>query len=387
MRLFLTLALAAVLLQACSPDSDNGTETSATPSPPAKATQSIGATSLPDDPLRGLPPVPIPADNVQTPEKIALGEQLFKDRRFSANDKISCSHCHVPANAFVDSMPQAAGINDQIGTRNSPTVINAAYSTHQFWDGRRPSLEEQAKDPFLNPIEHGLKDHQKIVDLVRTEQPYRDRFAQVFSIDPNETTIEHVVKAIASFERSVVGGDSLFDRYQFGGDEAAMTEPAKRGLALYRGKARCVSCHTIEQTTALFTDNAFHNLGVGFNKIESNLAQILQQFAMSTDTDTTVLTQAKASELGRYAVTRDVSDLGRFKTPSLRNVALTAPYMHDGSLTTLTEVIDFYDRGGEPNPALDGGMRPLGLTQMDKTDLLAFLESLTSSRFAKPTQP
>lgn len=389
MRTLLTLALVAIFLPACTADSDNGAEQAATSKPsPTPMQQPAATTQLPDNPMRGLPTVPIPADNPRTPAKIALGQQLFEDRRFSANGEISCSHCHVPANAFVDSIPQAAGINDQIGTRNTPTVINAAYYTRQFWDGRRSSLEEQAKDPFVNPIEHGLKDHQKIVDIVRTDENYQQQFTQVFNIDPDTTTIEHVVKAIASFERSIIGGDSPFDRYQYGGDKNALSEPARRGLELYRGKARCVGCHTIEETTALFTDNDFHNLGVGFKKIEHNLAEILQRFgAGATDTDKAVLTQAQTSELGRYAVTRDISDLGRFKTSSLRNIALTAPYMHDGSLATLAEVIDFYDRGGEYTPALDGGMRPLGLTQMEKTDLLAFLESLTSSRFAKPTSP
>ncbi len=336
--------------------------------------------------LLGLPPVPVPADNPLTLEKAVLGKKLFEDRRFSADGTISCAHCHRPELAFQDGLAVSEGIGGRKGTRNAPTIINAAYYTTQFWDGRRPTLEAQSKDPFVNPIEHGLKNHDPIVGVVRSDPAYRRSFERAFGVKPAQITIDHVAQAIASFERTVVAGDSPFDRYLYGGDKNALSPAAVRGLAVFRGKGRCVSCHVIESSTALFTDNDFHNLGVGFERIADRLPEIIAAFRKAKATgkpvDEAVLSQKALSELGRFAVTGDVSDLGKFKTSTLRNIALTAPYMHDGSLKTLEEVVDFYDRGGFANPMLDGGIRPLGLTAQEKADLVAFLKSLTSSRFA-----
>ena len=338
-------------------------------------------------PPLGLPPVPVPGDNPITPEKVALGEKLFHEKRFSADGTVSCATCHRPELAFTDGLPVAEGIRGQKGTRNTPTVVNAAYYTTQFWDGRRPSLEEQAKDPFVNPIEHGLGSHEPILKVIREDPEYRERFRKVFGIRPEEITIDHVVKAIAAFERTVISGDSPFDRYLYGGDEKAMSEAAIRGLKIFRTKGRCVDCHKIEQTSATFTDNDFHNLGVGFHRIAPRLHEIVARFreakAKGASLDETVLGQVEVSELGRFAVTGRISDLGRFKTPTLRNVAVTAPYMHDGSLKTLEEVVEFYDKGGEANDFLDGGIRPLKLTEQEKKDLVEFLKALTSPRFAK----
>ena len=338
-------------------------------------------------PPLGLPPVPVPADNPITPEKVKLGERLFHEKRFSADGTISCASCHKPELAFTDGLPVAEGIRKQKGTRNTPTVVNAAYYTTQFWDGRRPSLEEQAKDPFVNPIEHGLPGHEPILEVVRKDPYYRKAFREVFGVAPEAVTIDHVVKAIAAFERTVISGDSPFDRYLYGGDKSALSESAIRGLKIFRTKGRCVDCHKIEQTSATFTDNDFHNLGVGFQRIAPRLHEIVARFreakAKGASLDESVLTQAEVSELGRFAVTGRISDLGRFKTPTLRNVAVTAPYMHDGSLKTLEEVVEFYDKGGEANDFLDGGIRPLKLTEQEKKDLVEFLKSLTSPRFAQ----
>lgn len=335
------------------------------------------------NPLLGLPPLAIPENNPQTPEKTALGKQLFQDKRFSADDSVNCARCHVPANAFIDSLPVAAGIKDQFGTRNSPSVINAAFYTHQFWDGRRNSLEEQAKDPFVNVIEHGLSDHGKIVDIARTDPDYIKQFRQVFGLEPTQISIDSVVMAIASFERTLIAGDSPFDQYQYNGDSHALSEAAIRGLAVFQGKGRCVSCHKIGENSALFTDNQFHNLGVGFGKIAGKLSGLINATKQAAGKPgEAALTSTELSELGRYAVTGDKADLGRFKTPTLRNIVLTAPYMHDGSLANLAEVIEFHNRGGNANPALDTEIRPLGLTQKEKSDLAAFLEALTSSQFA-----
>lgn len=343
-----------------------------------------------DAPL-GLSPVPVPADNPQTPEKIALGKRLYEDTRFSGDGTVSCATCHDPAKAFGDGLATAEGIRKQKGTRNSPTVINAAYYDTQFWDGRRPSLEEQAKDPFLNPIEHGLESHEPILETIRKDTTYPAEFKKVFGAEAKDVTIDHVVKAIAAFERTVIAGDSPFDRYLYGGEENAISKAAKRGLELYRTKGRCQDCHAIGQTEALFTDNKFHNLGVGFDKIEANFMKIAGAFRKAKqagqEIDETVLTDQQASELGRFAVTLSPSDIGRFKTSTLRNVAVTGPYMHDGSLQTLEEVMELYNKGGEENPFLDSGIRPLNLTDQEIADIVEFMKSLTSPQFKNAAAP
>jgi cytochrome c peroxidase len=335
----------------------------------------------------GLPPVPVPGDNPQTPEKIALGKQLYEDKRFSADGTVSCATCHDQGKGFGDSLTVSEGFKKQTGTRNAPTVINAAYYKTQFWDGREPSLEEQAKGPFINPVEHGLKSHDPIVEVVRKDTDYVKQFKDVFGVEKDEITIDHVVKAIASFERTVISGNSPFDRYQYGGDKTAMSESAIRGLEIFRVKGRCVDCHTIEQTSAIFTDNDFHNLGVGFKVIEDDMFEIVEKFRQAKEEgvniDEAVLTSKQESELGRFVVTLDPSDIGRFKTPTIRNIEVTGPYMHDGSVTTLEEVVELYDKGGEDNPLLDGGIRPLKLTDQEKKDLVAFMKALTSPEYKK----
>ena len=333
----------------------------------------------------GLPPVPVPEDNPITPAKVALGEKLFSDKRFSADGTVSCATCHDPKMAFVDGLPVSEGIKGLKGTRNAPTVINAAYYTSQFWDGRRKTLEEQALDPFVNPVEHGLKSHDPIVKICREDPAYRKAFKEIFGIEPEEISIDHVVKAIAAFERTVIAGNSPFDRYYFGGEEDAISEAAKRGFKLFQTKARCQDCHRIDQKFALFTDNKFHNLGVGMEKIAPRLREIVNTYRKAKraglDLDETVLTSAEISELGRFAVTLKLRDVGAFKTPILRNVAVTGPYMHDGSIETLEEVIEFYNQGGHKNPFLASGIRPLNLTEQEKKDLVEFLKSLTSPEY------
>ena len=338
----------------------------------------------------GLPPVPIPSDNPQTPEKIALGKRLFEDKRFSADGTVSCATCHDPQKAFADGLPTSEGIKKLKGTRNAPTVINATYYDSQFWDGRRPSLEEQSKDPLINPIEHGLPSHAPLLEIIRKDGSYPSQFQSVFGVAPQQITIDHVAKAIASFERTVVSGDSPFDRYLYGGDKTALSESAIRGLEIYRTKGRCQDCHAIGQTNATFTDNKFHNLGVGFKRLGSRAVQIANAFRKAKqegkDIDKAVLGDQEASELGRFVVTLRPSDIGAFKTPTLRNIVVTAPYMHDGSIQTLEEMIELYNKGGESNPFLDSGIRPLNLTDQEKADLLAFMKSLTSPQFANVVQ-
>ena len=336
----------------------------------------------------GLPPVPIPAANPQTPEKIALGQALFSDKRLSGDGTVSCSSCHSPDKGFTDNLPTSEGINKSRGTRNAPTLLNAAYYTTQFWDGRRPSLEAQAKDPLINSIEHGLKDHAQAVDIIRKDGSYPTQFKNVFGVESDKITIDHVSMAIASFERTVVAGNSPFDRYLYGGDKAAMSPEAIRGLETFRGKAKCSSCHTIGPTYALFTNNGFHNLGVGFSKVEPHMYEIVNAFRASVASgkpvDELVLKEGDVSQLGRVLVTitpttLDSKAIGRFKTPTLRNVELTGPYMHDGSLATLSDVIELYNTGNLKNPRLDPLFKPLNLTDQEKSDLVAFMKALTSS--------
>lgn len=343
--------------------------------------------------LLGLPPLQIPANNPQSPAKIALGDKLFHDKRFSIDGSISCSSCHDGNKGFTDNLPVSVGHRGLTGTRNAPTVINAAFYKTQFWDGREPDLEAQAKGPFINPVEAGLPSHQPILDIVRSDADYQSAFKEVFNVAGTALTIDHVVKAIASFERSLIAGNSRFDRFYFQGDQDALNEQQKRGFQLFLGQGRCVSCHTIEQDHALFTDNKFHNIGVGINAVQDDVPRLTQAFLEAKnkggDVDKMVLTDKKSSELGRFAVTDDIGVIGAFKTPTLRNIALTAPYMHDGSLKTLKEVVLHYNNGGvtpaseKVNPYLSGGIRPLNFLDSQVDDLVAFMDALTSDIYAQ----
>jgi cytochrome c peroxidase len=348
-------------------------------------------------PPLGLPPLVIPEGNPQTPEKIALGKKLFEDKRFSSTGGVSCASCHDAKKAFTDSpLATSEGIVSKgkplTGTRNAPTVVNAGYFTSMFWDGRSADLEDQAQHPFLNPVEMALPTHAPILKLVRSDPEYRKAFQQVFGKSGNAVTMKEVTQAIASFERTQVSGNSPFDRYYFGGEAGALTEQQKRGLDLFVNKGRCVSCHVIEQTTALFTDNRFHNIGVGINGIQGDVPALAGEFlkakATLSEVDKKVLADKRTSELGRFAISRSFEGLGGFKTSTLRNVAVTPPYMHDGSIKTLRDVVVHYNNGGvtkegDPvNDFLSSGIRPLLLTEPEIDDLVAFLEALTSPEYA-----
>ena len=344
--------------------------------------------------LLGLAPLPIPLNNPQTPAKIELGDKLFHDQRFSVDRTVSCANCHNQKNAFTDSLPVSVGHHGLTGTRNAPSVLNAAYNRLQFWDGREPDLESQAKQPLINPVEHGLASYEPILEIARTDSYYLNAFQSVFGVTGKQITIDHVAKAIASFERTLVSGNSPFDRYYFKGQGNALTEAQVRGFQLFIGQGRCVSCHTIEQNQALFTDNRFHNIGIGINQIQQDIPRLTKAFLEAKNkggnVDEMVLSDKKSSELGRFAVTGELSQIGAFKTPSLRNVELTAPYMHDGSLKTLKDVMIHYNNGGvtkageRVNDFLSGGIRPLNLTDMQLDDLVAFMKALTSAHYAIP---
>lgn len=339
------------------------------------------------DNLLGLPTLIIPDNNPLTTEKIALGKRLFNDKRLSRDGSISCSSCHIKQQAFTDAQPVAVGIKQQKGFRNAPTVVNAAYYHKLFHDGRAASLEEQALGPFLNPVEHGLLNHQHIVAIVQQDLQYQQQFFNVFNITDANIEAEHIAQAIASFERTLLAGNSAFDRYLFGRDRTALSGNEARGMRLFRRKGNCANCHEISAKDALFMDNRFYNLGVGFAKINAQISPFVQALRAGEDPEGFSFTDAQRAELGRFNVTHIIADIGKFKTPTLRNIALTAPYMHDGSMQTLEEVVEYYDKGGDKNPYLDSAIFPLHLSDQEKLDLIAFLNALTSEQYKLAGSP
>lgn len=326
----------------------------------------------------GLPPFSSP-DHASLKQQAELGKRLFFDTRLSGNGSVSCGTCHQPSKAFADGKPVAEGIRGQKGTRNTPSILNSAFSTSFFWDGRRTSLVAQVQDPFVNPVEHGLTSHEELLQIVRQDLEYQQAF-QGLSGRELPITLEQITQAIAAYVSSLTAGNSAFDRYYYGGDRSALSTEAILGLELFRGKARCVTCHEIGGEWALFTDGQFHRLGVGMARIESKLAELATTAAEQSaqGLDHQVLGNRDLAELGRFLVTHDPKDIGKFKTPSLRNVALTAPYMHDGSVPTLEEAVDreFYYRSFESG-------RPLLLSPREKSTLIEFLRALTSMRLSQ----
>ena len=299
----------------------------------------------------GLPAVPIPADNPPTAETIVLGRRLYYDPILSADKTVSCASCHGPAYGFADNKPFSEGVNKKLGGRNSPPVANAAYFNVQFWDGRAPSLEKQAEGPVANPVEMAATLPQ-VEERLNADPSYREQFAKAWG--PGPITYEMVEKSIASFERTVLVANSPFDRWKYGHDESAVSPAVKRGFIVFtsKDKGNCSACHLVGDQYALFTDNKFHNLGVGVDF-------------------------GKFADDGLFAVTHKESDRGLFKTPSLRNIAMTAPYMHDGSLKDLKQVIDYYIGAGNSNVNLDKQIHVLDfLSGQERDDLMAFLNSL-----------
>jgi cytochrome c peroxidase len=296
----------------------------------------------------GLPPIPWPKDNSYNPQKAELGRLLYFDTRLSSNGTISCASCHAPSEVFSDRRPVSIGILGQKGTRHSMTIINSAYQPSLFWDGRAKNLEEQCKGPIANPKEMSLIDdpheaHAQCQERVKNIKGYRLLFQEVFHNE--ECSMDDIAKAIATFERTVLSGNSPYDRY-IKGDKEAITEEQIQGYALFIEK-RCIDCHH----GVNFSSGEFTNIGIGMDK--------------------------PSPDLGRYAITKKKKDWGAFKVPVLREVAYSHPYMHDGSLNTLEEVIDYYDRGGNPNPNLHPLMQPLNLTPQEKKALISFLHSLS----------
>jgi len=298
--------------------------------------------------LGALPEVPIPDDNPQTEEKVELGKMLFFDTRLSlgADGKSSCATCHLPEKAYATDHPTDPGAK---GPRNSPTLLNAAYNKLQMWDGRIPSLEAQA----LGLVKTGLSKNSPVPQL----RGYKEQFRKVFGTE--EVTAENIAKAIAAFERTLVTPNSPFDRYA-SGDKSALSESEKRGLFLFLVKGACVQCHK----GPTFSDDEFHNLGVPPGGPEDK-------------------------DLGRFGITQQEEDQGKFKTPGLRNVSLTPPYMHNGVFKSLEEVLEFYNKGGGETPHKSERMKPLNLTDNEKKDLLTFLKALNGElpKVTPPTLP
>jgi cytochrome c peroxidase len=324
----------------------------------------------------------VPADNELTAERIALGRKLYFDTRLSKDRTLACATCHDVSRGFTDHRSVSEGIGDHLGKRSAPTTMNAAMMQTQFWDGRAPSLEEQAKLPILNPIEMGHPDAASAMAAVNTDHAYQRLFQKAYGRAPN---YDDLGRAIASFERTLIFLDAPFDRFA-AGDRTALSADAQRGLELFNGKARCVSCHMINSSNPLGTDNRFHNIGVSARKqnFEALATQALGILKQNTDPQALdkLALETDMSEIGRFLVSKQRQDIGSFKTEQLRNVGLTAPYMHDGSLHTLWDVLDHYNKGGETNAYLDGGIEPLNLSENEINDVVAFLFALTDKRFS-----
>lgn len=276
-----------------------------------------------------------------TEPAVALGRKLFFDGRLSRTGKVSCASCHDPARGFSDGRPVSVGVEGRTGTRNAPGILVAQKSPALFWDGRAASLEAQALGPIANPVEMDA-DPKAVVRTLAADATYARMFREAFGEAPSETRL---AQAIAAYERALVPGPSAYDRWN-AGDEGALSPAAVRGQALF-ARARCATCH---RGTDL-TDHRFYNVGIGMDR--------------------------PAPDPGRAAVTGDPADRGKFKVPSLRDVAESAPYFHDGRAATLEAVVDYYDAGGIANEHLDPRMRPLGLDAEQKADLVAFLRALS----------
>jgi len=297
----------------------------------------------------------LPADNPLTVEKVELGKLLFFDSRLSRDNTISCASCHKPELAWTDGTKLSMGIGNQLSSRNSMTVINRLYGRAQLWHGKMATLEDQAKNPLTKAVRMGMPTADEEVAKLNAIKGYRERFQKVFCTD---ATMDGIAKAIAAFERTILSGNSPADRFDMGGEDTAISESAKRGLAVFQGKGRCTRCHSGFN----FSDEEFHNLGIDWDR--------------------------NSADLGRYSVERHPGTVGGFKTPTLREIARTAPYMHDGRFATLEEVVEFYDQGGITNPHLSNLIIPLRLTAQEKKDLVEYMRALNGDgwQVAGPTE-
>ena len=325
-----------------------------------------------------------PADNPQTPEKIELGEKLFFDGRLSVDGTVACSTCHDPARGFTDGRPVSIGVRGRSGQRNSPTILNALYNPAQFWDGRSKTLEEQAGLPIINPSEMGQPSLDAAVARIAADPEYGQAFRRAFGRPLNGADL---VRAIASYERTQFAFNSPFDRFM-AGEKNAISGSAQRGWDLFNGKARCNKCHALSEERrdlTFFTDRDYHNIGIGI--VEHNVGAEACTAEREIDSGRTIevdraAIQTEMSVLGRFLVTKREADTASFKTPTLRNVLITAPYFHDGSQATLWDVVDHYNKGdGVNDPWLDRDIQPLGLSESEIDDLVQFMATLTSAQY------
>jgi cytochrome c peroxidase len=354
--------------------------------------RALEALALPADGLRAPPGIDakvwtasIVPGQEPTAERVALGKKLYFDPLLSKDGTVACATCHDVTRGFTDQRPVSEGIGGKLGRRNAPTTLNAALFGSQFWDGRATTVEHQAGMPILNPIEMGAQSEAEVVARVAASPEYVAAFAKAYGRAPSYTDLRN---AIGAFERTLILLDAPFDRYRAG--QAPLSESERRGLVLFEGKARCTGCHPLNAASPLGTDDKFHNIGVSardqdfeglarqaLKALEADPSEHgLDQLALATD----------MSQLGRFVVTRNRADIGAFKTEQLRNAGITAPYMHDGSLQTLWDVVDHYNKGGEDNPYLDGGIEALALSDAEVDDLVAFLFTLTDVRLAKDNE-
>jgi cytochrome c peroxidase len=334
-----------------------------------------------DRPPLGLPPVPVPDDNPVSREKIALGRRLFYDRRLSLNDTVSCAMCHVPEQGFTSNeLATSVGIEGRTVRRNAPTIYNTGYLTRLFHDGREYSLEQQVWGPLLARNEMGNPSVGYVVEKIKRLPDYDGLFEQAFG---RGSTMETIGMAIASYERALNSANSPFDRWHYGHQADALSADAQRGFRLFTGKAGCAGCHTVGSDSTLLTDNGLHNTGIGYRasmrkEPEKRTIELAPGISVEVDAAAVdAVSERPPNDLGLYEITQDPNDRWKYRTPSLRNVELTAPYMHDGSLATLEEVVQFYNRGGEPNENLDASIKPLALTETEIDELVAFLNALT----------
>jgi len=331
----------------------------------------------------GLPAVEVPDNNPISREKIELGKKLFFDRRLSLNNTVSCGMCHVPEQAFTNNeIKTAVGIEGRSNLRNTPTLLNIAFSKFLFHDAREFSLENQVWQPVLAHSEMAMPSFGFTIKKLQLIPGYTKLFNEAF---PNEgISMETFGKAIASYERSLVSGNSKFDKWYYGGDKNIVNEKVKKGFDVFVGKGNCSSCHAVGENSALFFDNKLHNTGIGYAEsmglLQSKKTKVQlapgEYVEVDNDIIKSVNQQKRENDLGLYTITENPSHRWLFKTAGLRNISLTAPYMHNGIFATLDEVIDFYNDGGFQNELLSPMIRKLNLSSLEKENLKLFLESL-----------
>jgi cytochrome c peroxidase len=336
------------------------------------------------DPPLGLPPLTLPAGLVLTPEKVALGRKLFFDRRLSLNNTFSCAMCHIPEHGFTNNeLATAVGIEGRTVRRNAPSLYNVGYAARLFHDGREDRLAQQVWAPLLARNEMGNPAIGYVVNRIAGLADYSGTFEAAFAGEG--PGMQNIGDALAAYQLTLNAADSPFDRWYFGGDETAISPQARRGFELFRGRAGCAGCHTVGKDHALFSDYAMHNTGVGYpaSRPDDRETRPLQLApGVFVEVDAALIRRVgepATTDLGLYEITLNPDDRWKFRTPTLRNVALSAPYMHDGSLPTLRSVIEFYRAGGIDNPLLDPLLQPLELDPGEIGALVAFLEALTGS--------